>query len=95
MKEQTKFKGIDRNHPVFTTYVREQGTCYIIEHETSPDAKETVYAKIKKLILRDLEKKYHSKRGELVIPLNILIDFLLAICNYIRNAWGLSGRRQQ
>lgn len=58
MEEQTKDKG---KQPVYTTYHRIQDTLYIVEHETSPDATETVSEKIKRMILRDVERSFRRK----------------------------------
>lgn len=91
MEEQTKDKG---KQPVYTTYHRIQGTLYIVEHEASPDATETASEKIKRMILRDVERSFRRKLWGFIVPLEIWIDFLAAICHHVR-AWRLSGRRQR
>lgn len=84
-------EGMTRHWP--TTYIQKQDVLYIIEHETSPNAKETVSAKIQKLILRDAAKEYSRKLRGFIVPLDIFIDILIIICKYMI-AWGLSGRRK-
>ncbi len=80
------------NRPLPTTYIQKQDILYIVEHETSPNAKETVSEKIQKLILRDEAKRYSRKLRGFIVPLDIFIDILIVICKYMI-AWGLSGRR--
>ncbi len=84
MEEQNNCKAVSRNQHLFTTYHKIQDTVYIIEHEASPNAAENVSAKIKRLILRDVEQSFRRKIWGFIVPLDILIDFLSAICNYIR-----------
>ena len=93
MEGQNKCKGVGRNQPVYTTYHKIQDTLYIIEHEASPDAKETVSEKIQRLVLRDVERSFRRKLWGFIVPLDIFIDILSAICKYMV-AWGLSGRRK-
>lgn len=81
------------NRPLPTTYIKKQDILYIVEHETSPNAKETVSDKIKKLILRETMKRYSRRLGGVIVPLDIFIDILSIICKYMI-AWGLSGRRK-
>lgn len=86
MEEQANGKG---KQPAYTTYHTIQGTLYIVEHEAGPNATETVSEKIKRMILRDVEQSFRRKLWGFIVPIDILIDFLSAICNYIR-AWRLS-----
>lgn len=81
------------NRPLPTTYIQKQDILYVIEHETSPNAKETVSEKIQKLILRDEAKRFSRKLRGFIVPLDIFIDILYVICKYMI-AWGLSGRRK-
>lgn len=85
------------NRPMPTTYIQKQDILYIVEHETSPNAKETVSEKIQKLVLRDAArdaaKLYSRKLWGFIAPLGIFIDILSVICKYMI-AWGLSGRRK-
>ncbi len=80
--------GMSRCMP--TTHIQKQDVLYIVEHQTSQNAKETVSDKIQKLILRDSEKLYTRKLWGFIVPFDILFDFLLFICKYIGNAWRLS-----
>ncbi len=92
MEEQTKDKG---KQPVYTTYHEIQGTLYIVEHEAGPNATETVSEKIKRLILRDVEQSFRRKLWGFIVPIDILIDFLAAICHHVRIARRLSERRMK
>lgn len=94
MEEQNNCKDAGRNQPSFTTSHQIQDTLYIIEHEASPTAKETVSEKIKRMILRDVEQSFKRKIWGFFVPLDILIDFLSAICNHMCIVRRLSGRRQ-
>ncbi len=93
MEGQDNRKSEGMNRPLPTTYIQKRDILYIVEHETSPDAKETVSAKIQKLILRDTAKLYGRKLWGFIVPLDIFIDILTAICKYMI-AWRLSGRRK-
>ena len=77
-----------------TTYIKKQDIIYIIEHDISPNAKETVTAKIKKLVLRDSTQLYSGKLPGF-IAFDFIIDFLCAICENICIAWRLSERRKK
>ena len=90
MEEQSKGKSVDRKQIVYTTYHEIQGTLYIVEHEAGPNATETVSEKIKRMILRDVEQSFRRKLWGFIVPLDILIDFLSAICQYVAIAWRLS-----
>lgn len=93
MEEPNNCKASSRNQAMPTTYIQKQDILYIIEHDRSPNAKETVSEKIKKLILRDSSQLY-SRKLKGFIAFDFIIDFLSATCKNIRNAWRLSGRRQ-
>ena len=93
MKGQLDCKSEGMNRPMPTTYIQKQDILYIVEHETSPNAKETVSEKIQKLILRDTAKLCGRKLWGFIVPLDIFIDILSIICKYMI-AWGLSGRRK-
>lgn len=86
--DNCKSSGISK--PILTTYAQKQDTLYIIEHETSPIAKETVYEKIRRIILRESVQNYNGKLRGFIVPLDCLFDILFAICKYIHNAWRLS-----
>ena len=93
MEKQGDCRNEGMNRPLPTTYIQKQDILYIVEHETSPNAKETVSAKIQKLILRDAARLYGRKLWGFIVPLDIFIDILFVICKYMI-AWGLSGRRK-
>ena len=93
MDGQSDCRNEGMRRPLPTTYIQKQDILYIVEHETSPNATETVSAKIQKLILRDAAKEYSRKLRGFIVPLDIFIDILIIICKYMI-AWGLSGRRK-
>lgn len=89
MDGQSDCRNEGMRRPFPTTYIQKQDILYIVEHETSPNAKETVSAKIQKLILRDAAKEYSRKLRGFIVPLDIFIDILFVICKYMI-AWRLS-----
>lgn len=93
MEKQSDCKTEGMSRPLPTTYIQKKDILYIVENETSPNATETASEIVKRLILRDAARSFSRKLWGFIVPLDIFIDILSAICKYMI-AWGLSGRRK-